>query len=148
MCQLARVSRASFYRSLVEHHPEEEDMEVRSSIQQIALAHRPRYGYRRIIAELRRRGLLVNRKRVLWLMQADHLLAVQLSAFVGHDGVRPPFGRLSELGQPHSADRDESALVFGFIEKASFDNRSLHLAENRFSRPLVNSPCHDPDLLS
>jgi arginine deiminase len=35
MCQLARVSRASFYRSLVEHHPEEEDMAVRSSIQQI-----------------------------------------------------------------------------------------------------------------
>ncbi|MCK6499954.1 MAG: IS3 family transposase, partial [Nitrospira sp.] len=74
--------RASCYRSLVEHHPEEEDMEVRSSILQIALAHRRRYGCRRISAELRRRGLLVNRKRVLRLMQADNLLAVQPSAFV------------------------------------------------------------------
>ena len=82
MCQLARVSRASFYRSLVEHHPEEEDMAVRSSIQQIALAHRRRYGYRRISAELRTRGLLVNRKRVLRIMQADNLLAVQPRAFV------------------------------------------------------------------
>jgi len=82
MCQLARVSRASFYRSLVEHHSEEEDMEVRSTIQQIALEHRRRYGYRRISAELRRRGLLVNQKRVLRLMQEDNLLAVQPRAFV------------------------------------------------------------------
>ena len=41
MCQLAQVSRASFYRSLVEHHPEEEDVEVRATIQQIALVPHP-----------------------------------------------------------------------------------------------------------
>jgi transposase InsO family protein len=64
MCQLARVSRASFYRSLLEHRPKEEDMEVRSTIQQIALVHWRRYGYRRITAELRRHGLLLNYKRV------------------------------------------------------------------------------------
>jgi len=38
----------------------EEEMAVRSAIQQIALAHRRRYGYRRITAELRRQGLWVN----------------------------------------------------------------------------------------
>ena len=32
MCQLAGVSRAGFYRSLQEHKPAEEDMEVRSAI--------------------------------------------------------------------------------------------------------------------
>jgi len=37
---------------------------VRSLIQQIALEHRRRYGYRRITAELHRRGVQVNRKRV------------------------------------------------------------------------------------
>jgi len=42
----------------------EEAMLVRAEIQQIALAHRRRYGYRRITAELRRRGFLVNHKRV------------------------------------------------------------------------------------
>jgi len=42
----------------------QEDMEVRSVIQQIAIEHRRRYGYRRISAELRRRGMLVNHKRV------------------------------------------------------------------------------------
>ena len=34
----------------------EEDMEVRAAIQQIAVEHRRRYGYRRIAAELRRCG--------------------------------------------------------------------------------------------
>ena len=34
MCQLAQVSRAGFYRSLQEHQPVEEEMEVRSTIQQ------------------------------------------------------------------------------------------------------------------
>src|SRR5215831_3286729 len=57
-------------------------MEVRSMIQQIALAHRHRYGYRRISAELRRRGMLVNQKRVLRLTREDNLLAVQPRAFV------------------------------------------------------------------
>ena len=64
MCQLAQVSRAGFYRSLQERLPDEEEMEVRSTIQQIVLEHRRRYGYRRVTAELRRRGLLVNHKRV------------------------------------------------------------------------------------
>ena len=60
MCQLAQVSRAGFYRSLQEQQPVEEDMQVRSTIQQISIEHRRRYGYRRISAELRRRGMLVN----------------------------------------------------------------------------------------
>jgi transposase InsO family protein len=62
--------------------PEEEDMEVRSAIQQIAVEHRRRYGYRRIAAELRRRGMPVNHKRVARIMREDNLLAVQPRAFV------------------------------------------------------------------
>ena len=64
MCRLAGVSRAEFYRFLQQSHPREEDMEVRSAIQQIALEHRRRYGYRRIAAELRRRGMMVINNRV------------------------------------------------------------------------------------
>jgi transposase InsO family protein len=82
MCQLAQVSRAGFYRSLHAHQPMEEEMAVRSAIQGIAVTHRRRYGYRRITAELRRRGLLVNHKRVVRLMREDNLLAVQPRAFV------------------------------------------------------------------
>jgi putative transposase len=82
MCYLAQVSRASFYRSLAERAPTAEETEVRSAIQQIALAHRRRYGCRRITAALRRRGMRVNRKRVARIMREDNLLAVQSRAFV------------------------------------------------------------------
>jgi putative transposase len=82
MCQIGQVSRASFYRSLKEQKPLEEDMEVRSEIQKIVLQHRRRYGYRRVTAELRRRGMPVNHKRVARMMREDNLLAVQPRAFV------------------------------------------------------------------
>jgi transposase InsO family protein len=82
MCRLAQVSRAGFYRFLQQCHPGEEDMEVRSTIQQIALQHRRRYGYRRVTVELRRRGMAVNHKRVLRLMREDNLLGIEPKAFV------------------------------------------------------------------
>ena len=82
MCQLAGVSRASFYRSLAAREPVEEDTEVRSAIQKIFAEHKRRYGYRRVSKELRRSGMQVNRKRVQRLMREDNLLAVQPKAFV------------------------------------------------------------------
>ena len=82
MCQLAQVSRAGFYRYLQEKTPVEEDMELRAAIQQIVLEHRRRYGYRRVSAELRRRGMLANHKRVVRIMREDNLLAVQPRQFV------------------------------------------------------------------
>jgi putative transposase len=61
---LAEVSRAGYYRQLQEKAPQEEAMAVRAAVQQIALEHRRRCGYRRVTAELRRRGMAVNHKRV------------------------------------------------------------------------------------
>jgi putative transposase len=81
MCHLAPVSRAGFYRHLQDRAPAQEEMEVRSTIQAIAVEHRRRYGYRRITAELRRRGMLVNHKRVARMMREDNLLAVQPRTF-------------------------------------------------------------------
>jgi putative transposase len=83
MCQLGEVSRAGFYRHFQARAPIEESMKVRSAIQEIALEHRKRYGYRRITAELRRRGLAVNHKRVARMMQADNLLAIRNRAWLG-----------------------------------------------------------------
>lgn len=82
MCQLCQVSRAGFYRSLQAVKPAEEEMEVRAMIQQIALEHRGRYGSRRIARELHDRGMPVNRKRVVRMMQEDNLLAVQPRSFL------------------------------------------------------------------
>ena len=82
MCQLAGVSRAGFYRHLVKVEPDAEEMELRDAIQRIYLEHRRHYGYRRITAELRHRGMLVNRKRVARLMREDNLIAVSQHKFV------------------------------------------------------------------
>jgi putative transposase len=82
MCQWAEVSRAGYYRRLQERAPEEEGMAVRAAIQQIVLEHRRRYGYRRVTAELRRRGMGVNHKRVVRLMQEDQLLALRRRPWV------------------------------------------------------------------
>jgi putative transposase len=82
MCQLVMVSRRGFYRSLHEREPAEEETEVRSLIQQIALEHRRRYGYRRITAELQRRGVQIGRKKVAPMMRDDNLLAIQPKRFV------------------------------------------------------------------
>lgn len=82
MCHIGTVSRAGFYRSLKEKRPIEEDMEVRSAVQTIVLDHRRRYGYRRVTAELRRRGMVVNHKRVAQIMREDNLLAMQPRAFM------------------------------------------------------------------
>ena len=82
MCRVAAVSRAGFYRWHEPRMPVEEEMEVRSAIQAVVLEHRRRYGYRRVTRELRRRGLLVNHKRVARLMREDNLLAMQPRAWV------------------------------------------------------------------
>lgn len=54
---------------------------MRDAIQRVALAHR-RYGYRRIAAQLRREGFVVNHKRVLRLMREDNLLCLRARSFV------------------------------------------------------------------
>ncbi len=79
MCLLAQVSRAGFYRYLKGRAAVEKCMTVRSAIQEIALEHRRRHGYRRVTAELRRRGMMVNHKQVARIMRTDNLLGIQNS---------------------------------------------------------------------
>ena len=81
MCALAGVSRAGYYRHLAASAPRQEETAVRDVIQRVALAH-VHYGYRRIAAELRRAGLVVNHKRVLHLMRQDNLLCLKQRPFV------------------------------------------------------------------
>ncbi|HEY2237024.1 MAG TPA: IS3 family transposase [Candidatus Angelobacter sp.] len=82
MCDAAEVSRAGYYRQLNQSAPEEAEMALRASIQEIVLKHHRRYGYRRVTAELQQRGMVVNHKRVLRLMRSDNLLAVRYRKFV------------------------------------------------------------------
>jgi putative transposase len=82
MCYLTGVSRAGYYRHFQQTEPDQEEMVLRSAIQQVALDHRQRYGYRRITAQLHRQGMIVNHKRVLRIMREDSLLAVRYRKYI------------------------------------------------------------------
>lgn len=81
MCALARVNRAGYYRHWKASAPRQEETAARDVVQRLALANR-RYGYRRIAAQLRRDGLVVNHKGVLRLMRRDNLLCLRRRPFV------------------------------------------------------------------
>ena len=83
LCRLGGVSRAGYYRSFETNQPARADADMRDHIQRISLAHR-HYGYRRIAAQLRREGHVINAKRVLRLMREDNLLCLRAKPFVPH----------------------------------------------------------------
>jgi putative transposase len=82
MAELARISRASFYRFEEDAiFGGDADMDLRDALQRVALEW-PCYGRRRITRELHRRGWAVNWKRVYRLMREDNLLCVRKRKFV------------------------------------------------------------------
>ena len=81
LCALATVSRAGFYRWRHTPPAQDADIELRDQIQRIALEW-PCYGWRRVTAELRRRGWKVNHKRVRRIMREDNLLCLRHRKFV------------------------------------------------------------------
>jgi transposase InsO family protein len=81
MVELGQVSRSGFYRSQDADPGPDRDMELRDALQKIAVEW-PSYGRPRITKELRRRGWVVNPKRVRRLMREDNLLCARKRKFV------------------------------------------------------------------
>jgi putative transposase len=81
LCALATVSRAGFYRWRHMPPAQDADIDLRDQIQRIALEW-PCYGWRRVRAELGRRGWKVNHKRVRRIMREDNLLCLRRRKFV------------------------------------------------------------------
>ena len=96
LCHLAGIARASYYRGLEDQAPREADTELLGQIQTLCLRHRF-YGYRRITAQLRRQGMIVNAKRVQRLMRMDNLTALRRKPFI----PPPPDSRNSVLIVPN-----------------------------------------------
>src|SRR5207302_2312388 len=133
LCVLAQVSRAGFYRWRHAPPAEDADMDLRDAIQKIALEW-PCYGWRRMTAELRRRGWTVNHKRVRRIMREDNLLCLRRRRFVvrttdsNHD--RPIYPnlpadlKLTGIDEPWVADityiRLEVELGHLAVELAAF----------------------------
>jgi putative transposase len=80
LCQMTGLSRAGFYRSRTPRQASPVEMEIRDEMQKIAVEW-PAYGYRRITAELQKRGFAINHKRVLRMMREDNLLCVRRRKF-------------------------------------------------------------------
>ena len=80
-CELARVSRAGFYRQWAEKAPREFETGLRDAMQRIALANRC-YGYRRVAAALKQQGWEANHKRIARMLREDNLLSLRRRAFV------------------------------------------------------------------
>ena len=81
MCELAEVGRAGLYRFDPARARPDPDLDLRDAIQRIALEF-PCYGRPRVTAELRRRGWVVNHKRVGRIMREDNLLCLRRRKFV------------------------------------------------------------------
>ena len=61
-CHATRLSRSGFCRHFKEHLPRQANTELRGQIQQIYLESRC-YGSRRVLGQLRKQDMVVNRKR-------------------------------------------------------------------------------------
>jgi transposase InsO family protein len=138
------LSRATIWRQLRQPSSSNEDeLKLRSQIQTIALEMRA-YGYRPITAELHRRGVKVNHKRVLRLLREDNLLCLRQRAFVRTTDSRhnlrvyPNLARglvLSNINQLWVADITYIRLLREFIYLAvlldAFSRRCIGWAISR-----------------
>lgn len=81
LCQMTGLNRTGFYRARTPRQATPVEMEIRDEMQKIAVES-PAYGYRRITAELQKRGFAINHKRVLRMMREDNLLCVRRRKFM------------------------------------------------------------------
>ncbi len=71
MLNLGRSS--YYYKETQDIQKQTEDADLRDGIEEIVVEH-PRYGYRRVTAQLKREGMIINHKRVLRIMQEESLI--------------------------------------------------------------------------
>ena len=91
LCSVVDLARSSLY-----YRPQPvDDLALRSALEAVALEF-PRYGYRRITAELHRQRWAVNHKHVLRLMREENLL-VQVKRFCRTTFSQHPYGRYPNL---------------------------------------------------
>jgi len=91
LCAMTGLSRAGYYRWRAGPAVDPVEMELRDTMQRIALEF-PCHGCRGITAEMKRRGFQVNHKRVPRLMREDNLLCLRRKSFVATTDSRhsPP----------------------------------------------------------
>ena len=69
------IARSTYYHH-ISRQPNDKYADIRKRISEIFVLHHKRYGYRRICAQLRNEGFVINHKTVQKLMQEMHLKSV------------------------------------------------------------------------
>lgn len=110
LCRLFGVSRSWYYDKLSAEGAASRELDLRDAIERIVLEF-PGYGYRRVTAELRRRGFSVNRKRVLRIMREESLLCQLRRRFVPTTDSRHGFGVYPNLIKDAELDGINQAWI-------------------------------------
>lgn len=142
MCDLARVSRAGFYRHWVEKQPTAAEMGLRDAIQRAALHHRY-YGYRRILVELQREGFALGAKKVRRMMRQDNLLAIRRRKFIVTTDSEHAFQVYPNLAR-HLELSDINQLWVADLTFVRLEEEFVHLAVvlDAYSRRVIGWALH------
>lgn len=151
-CELMNLARSTFYDDPAGQSPG--DAKVVQKIGEIC-AEYPRYGYRRVTAQLRRDGLVVNHKRAMRIMREEGRSVRPRRRFVAttdstHNGpIFPNLARDLALTGPNQlwvADLTFIAITRGFVDLSvlldAWSRRVVGYAAGR-SHPIdpSSSPC-------
>jgi putative transposase len=121
LCSTLDLAESSFY-----YRPRaRDDLALREALERVALEF-PRYGYRRMTAELRRRQWHVNHKRVLRVMRENHLL-VEVKRYCRTTFSHHAYGRYPNLVKHLEIVRPDQVWV-GDITYVQVQREFLYLA--------------------
>ena len=96
LCEMFSVSRSWYYERPSAEASVNKGLDLRDAVEQIVLEF-PGYGYRRVTAELHRRGWSVNHKRVLRIMREESLLCQLKRRFVPTTDSKHSYGTYPNL---------------------------------------------------
>ena len=97
-CDLARVSRAGYYRAWEQSEPLAVETAVRDRVQQLSLAY-PQHGSRRLVKLLALEGVVINRKRMQRIMREDNLLVLRRRRYVVTTDARHTYAVYGNLAK-------------------------------------------------
>ncbi len=126
MCELARLSRAGFYRRPSASQPAEPEPPLRRQIRKLALQW-PSHGSRRIRQELGRQGWRVSRKRVQRQMREQNLLCRLKRKFVVTSDAQHGLAVYPNLAPTLALD-GVNQLWVGDLTYIRFNEEFLYLA--------------------
>lgn len=139
LLRAAELARSSFYYQLKALGTGDRHCDLKAKIREIFNRHKGRYGYRRVTAELRRQGLVVNHKTVQKLMVEMQLKSlVRPKRFKAYDGAASETAP-DRLERDFTADEPNQKWVTDVTE-FKVNNQKLYLSPvmDLYNREIVS----------